>query len=62
MQPGEEKPLGAQQRHPEDEAARLLSNLRDHGFASSNEQYGFALGQSHKQEPLANSINASDEQ
>lgn len=42
----EENLFDEKQADTENEAAKFLRNLRDHGFASSNEQLGFALGQS----------------
>jgi hypothetical protein len=46
----EEKLFDEEQQGPENEPARFLRNMRDHGFASSNEQFSFALARSPKQE------------
>ncbi|HXQ35961.1 MAG TPA: hypothetical protein VN843_18240 [Anaerolineales bacterium] len=58
----DEKQFDEEQEDIENEAARFLRNLRDHGFASSNEQFGFALGQSHRKEASHNAIKAIEKE
>ena len=57
----EEKPF-EEKENLENEAARLLRNLRDHGFAASNEQFEVALGHSHKEQASPIAIRAIEEE